>query len=433
MSNDKNRFRIEKSDDMISVFGSAFDPATIELVFQDMINTERQLYDLNEMQVGTWIGLRSFYETITKNSKIVELENVPDHILRHLLLFDLHDKILKYLSINVIAVDGTLVHMENPDKQGLLKEHFIDHKPLLIGTYISMLIKGYSFPDTRKQLNMNPIQYAQFNHTTIELCSGLILAFHLEVLEFIKILKSKVEVFHNGLSKYCETYKDDLIKNIEIFEKESKSAFELQQKDLKILSTMAFNEISQVQNCKLTDGDIMKSFKKLEGLLPKLKSVCEGMEDNGIKVFNVIAGMNVIEGSQQYLSDISNKNLSGDELETFRDEFGIMDMDSEESWDLTMDYLAKEIKALVSKVKNLSIGLQSFDLGRQILEHRCQEIDLIKNIDALTQESVKKLHIKIFSKIVTDQEKLSYEFYFPMESEERGYKTQLATSELMFF
>ena len=107
-------------------------------------------------------------------------------------------------------------------------------------------------------------------------------------------------------------------------------------------------------------------------------------------------------------------------LTAIRDAFAIMDIMSEDDWMATRVIIMDEIEHIEGLIGRCIVTLQGFDMMRQILEHRIQEMLLVTELfkangaDSLLDPDVKEQVLgKIGAHMVTEQEKVAFEFYLP--------------------
>ena len=102
-------------------------------------------------------------------------------------------------------------------------------------------------------------------------------------------------------------------------------------------------------------------------------------------------------------------------LSRVRDQFEIMDIMSEDSWEDTKPLIQKDLKAIQDYRKSCCVILQGFDLCRQVLEHRLSEVEVIINNKGNLSEIRTQVLEAITARMVTEQEKYCCRFFYPTE------------------
>lgn len=162
-------------------------------------------------------------------------------------------------------------------------------------------------------------------------------------------------------------------------------------------------------------SDLRKSLKLLLDLKAHLFDCAVKAEKGGLAALDLLHTSPTKKDLDDSLINIPH--LSGDALANFRNALSIMDPLSEDDWEETLPFVEERRDGIVKMLDDVQVLSQSFDLLRQILEHRVLELseiaDFLKNEE--TVENVRGFKEGFYDlirrKIVTDQEKLSVEVF----------------------
>lgn len=158
-------------------------------------------------------------------------------------------------------------------------------------------------------------------------------------------------------------------------------------------------------------NDFKSSILSLERHLENIEKISFTAGRNLVK-------LGVVGKLKQALMRIDGSNLNEETIESIRNDFHILDPFSDGSWLDTREEIENEFRSIKNDVGNTIVLFQSFDLLRQVLEHRIHELKIFENnLDKIQEDSCAWASLKvefydcIRRGLVTDQEKHSFNFY----------------------
>ena len=178
-------------------------------------------------------------------------------------------------------------------------------------------------------------------------------------------------------------------------------------------------------------------FLKIATSAEQLLDLARSIELVGTNLFGQVGALSVSGPLVSLFDGIADAEMTPESVEKVRDAFSIMDIMSEGDWPATKEEIRTELLKIDDYIMKLVLAMQSYDVTRQVLEHRINEANLLKalgadkDIDSLFNDLVKdQVATLASSKLVTDQEKNGFGFYFPayMQATE-----SLATGDIHFF
>ena len=152
--------------------------------------------------------------------------------------------------------------------------------------------------------------------------------------------------------------------------------------------------------------------------IASLVHIAASCEDCGIAIGGNMGSLRATQVLKNGLAAISNPDAAT--LTAIREAFAIMDIMSEDDWDATRVIIMDEIEHIETLIGRCIVTLQGFDMMRQIIEHRIHEMEMLAELhkehggDRLLDPDLREqILTKIGAHMVTEQEKVAFEFYIP--------------------
>jgi hypothetical protein len=145
--------------------------------------------------------------------------------------------------------------------------------------------------------------------------------------------------------------------------------------------------------------------ERLVGVQFDLAKVCALAEQAGVGFGTALQELDVSSTLQKLRASIV-PDVAAPAVEAVKDALGIMDPLIGDTWDEVAPFLDQEITALGDQIGEGMVLLQGFDLARQVMEHRLNEI---APDPAITVPEA--LVAKVRAKLVTEQERVACDHY----------------------
>lgn len=433
----EDRFRVHKVDGKIVLQGIISDTTNFNLI-DEMLQAVTE-FDCKGLLSASWNGIIRFDNYLRKLNRDIKLKNVPNHIFKYLRLMPAENCNYQFDDIELYVIDpeDKTFQISNIFISEAILEEISENgtKGFLQINKIQELVgrDQYNFPKMfRQKKTMNPstpesefdfwFDYLNFSYTTCTLSLDLIqsLASTLQsILKDIKIGISQSEEAVKIISNYNESQIKFIVNTISYMsdgcEKIAHSIKETTDNCYKILLKM---QVLAHQEDNIHIPDLHKLIYDFANYTLKLKAILSNVEDLGASTGQKISEIDIIEKLKKVVKLITDDKVSSEDLEKFRDMLEIMDPLSEDSWVETREYFIENLDSTEDDISNSIVLLQGFDLLRQILEHRLSESEqIILFVNSGT--STKWIDIRddiyrlVNKTLVTDQEKLSCDFFIP--------------------
>ncbi|MEI8026362.1 MAG: hypothetical protein WCI18_08430 [Pseudomonadota bacterium] len=266
------------------------------------------------------------------------------------------------------------------------------------------------------------VQYAAYCNTTIEISSVLVYAAKFNIMQILGEIKSKMASGEAALklidpkNSYTLVQRmDNMIKNIE-------SSFDTLAQKVQTQHDASLKTYADL-TARSTTSDIdgpgfTAAMAAYATTITEMVHVAAGCEDCGSAIGEQLGSLRATQVLKNGMSTFTNP--SPEMLTAIREAFAIMDIMSEDDWTATRVIIMDEIEHIEGLIGRCIVTLQGFDMMRQILEHRIQEMMLVTELfnahgaDSLLDPDVKEQVLgKIGAHMVTEQEKVAFEFYLP--------------------
>jgi hypothetical protein len=166
--------------------------------------------------------------------------------------------------------------------------------------------------------------------------------------------------------------------------------------------------------------DILKEFSEIGTTQRSLAKVLDFM---GAQLVNKVISFGEMAGIVEIFQQIDKNSLPQNKVELAGRMLFPTDSRENYEWSDIIGKVEADYQNVVASLEKCTIALQGYDLIRQVLEHRVSEAEMLhENLSSYSSgmQSFDAIREKMLemtcSKQVTDQEKLSFKFYFPNES-----------------
>lgn len=424
-------------------------------------------FDLSKLYSVSWVGLRrlvTFLESIgTRGS----LQCVPSHVHRILILLGEFSGTLTIGSVEVETrhpkkpgITKTVMDYDVLVNHGLLRGAFVafEGEGLLLDSLHVLcrpVFRNHRLPrpnfarnwaSSNMQESMFWYEYCSFVRMSIE-SSGLVLASAVRLLEdalqriFQRI--SSVEAFAKAIDPQAKKHARgrlllDLLARLN----------ELGHTCVgKLHSAQGpFRDCCHALVTAFVDRDTQKSslygtVQRMVAALDDLAPLTRSLDDVGSETSQGIVQFQERESILAFLRAVSADDIPMEKLVSARRKAKLStegaDGDEGADWPSSLRECEALLAGVDQEVENCLVAMQCYDSIRQVLEHRLAEAEhLTGALPALAEKALEfaevraKLLEKASAKLATDQEKFSFEFFFP---EEYVIRRNMGSGEVVFF
>lgn len=285
-------------------------------------------------------------------------------------------------------------------------------------------------------------EYSCFTRVVLEICSlaqestsRLIEESLQNICARISNLEFSIKNIEPNFSEYKSRYLMSLMPHIHEISKSVVVAINL--------SSTTFEAVVQTFEAlfmrdRLFPSDVFDQMKFFMNYSDQLVPIAKNLEDVGVELGDNVLKYGDFGTLHQAYKSFNGANLSEKSLIAIRRKLK-MDQYVNLTWNETFNEIINEFKLIDSELSRCIVALQGFDLVRQVLEHRIAEINIFKNCIHLVkskqmpwEELKEKILIQIVDRLVTDQEKFIYSFFFPDSTIQKN-KTKISTGDPVFF
>lgn len=454
------RFICLKKNELVKISGALTDTTTFEMLVSVLV--DKSICDLSGITFASWIGLDNFCNYIKKNNLNLVFIRIPNRLWKVLRFqksildhIEIKESEIEYYSVENNEIKSSeiktidLTNIETTNQTDFLN---LDEK-----TYIHMPIQF-----------LNSLRFEEIESERTGLSS-----WHQK--------NSEQSTFWYNILSYIESslyLSIDLVKaaqfNIAQYQQAIGVRYESAEKASKIIdSSKKFNLAGELLKngdkvfkiCKITEDAIKENYKKCHKFLLNLErqirdpnfledsfkviqefsqtivdltETTKKIEQNGQDVGTLVMSIPDTREFKKMLGELSE--IEDDKLESVRDAFNILDIMSEDDWELTKEEIFTELDSAEKDIESCVVTLQTFDITRQVLEHIQSEATIIleyKEDFSNPDYDWKGLRDKIFDRIkstlVTDQEKLAFGYFFPQTSISEKQEDNAHPGEVLMF
>ncbi len=438
LSDDDLRFRVHREGEVVRFFGCIGD--TPDLAALDGVLTDKSVCDLSNLSFASWIGLATLGSYISGKKFHLVFQAVPFKIydsMRMMKTFEeqeIKNAIAPLLDANTNKVNFNLIEFDPLREAAMSGEDWVETTP---GQKL-LVPARYLFPDLRMQREGGPIllkvqhpqkdiasfwiQYAAYCNTTVEISSVLVYAAKFNIMQILGEIKSKMASGEAALKLIDPKNSYTLVQRMENMIKNIESSFDTLARKVQTqhdASLKTYAELTSQSTTSDIDGSTFTAAMAAYATsITEMVHVAAGCEDCGSAIGEQLGSLRATQVLKNGMSTFTNP--SPEMLTAIRDAFAIMDIMSEDDWMATRVIIMDEIEHIEGLIGRCIVTLQGFDMMRQILEHRIQEMLLVTELfkangaDSLLDPDVKEQVLgKIGAHMVTEQEKVAFEFYLP--------------------
>ena len=457
MSNEK-RFRALRLGDTVSVYGTLADTTTFEAL--DSLVESGDIMDLEQLEYVSWIGINNLLEWLIEHSPNYKLKRIPWHVydmLRMLAEFD-GSRIISIIVPTMSNITGRKFSHEFKTEylqslyknKGLFPITEMGEIMTIPITHLcpNLFVKNqndWTFP--KGWFKENPghtqfwLSYLGFVTSTVGVGFTLIQAAEINIKQMVESVARKISNCETALIAIDKKPSDEFVREAnDITTEISEECSHIGKK----LNEMRANfiDIQEMTARKITKGgdndtiiECVVAMQEKMGTFPELATE---LEVAGETIGRKISRVNLVYEMKNDI--LAFEGPSKEQLIKIREAFYLMNPLSEDDWAESKLEIEKEFEALDNEVGRCIVTLQTFDLVRQILEHRLNEGSVIERHfeDLLTdkiqwQDIRKVLNLYIANSMVTDQEKLAFQFFLPKGFLEMAETDKAAPGDLMLF
>ncbi len=456
----KNRFVAHQIGKQVALKGSITDTTTFEAINKLIENGT--VINCTELGPCSWNGLCAFVDYIKQqNFTDITLTNVAPGLYRYLKLipgladamqitsFSYYGKkindgkltpiLLNWREGDSVPMDTDFLPAKSPDELG-------DLSRFLITSLFAMPLSTPA-PEPPHKLNdeqadcFHWYRYSHFVHDTVGLTALLIESVQIGIGDIFTRLDARLKTVKSGfstLSKPVPLPNYDL----EALSKEINTTMEpciAQMNDLYAqFDLVTFNLLRKLMVTTDTDRltEVVEELIKATNLL---HNTAMQLEQIGATIGGKVQALSAEDDLKKAVTELTSTALAADDLTKLRDAFLIVDVMSDGDQDLSRDEIFNEIAQIGSEINRCIVQVQGFDLARQMLEHRIKEAKLITEWEMGDGPKVHSLNLRaeliklIIDRMVTDQEKAVFKFYFPDEQQSAAPTDTLGAGDLLLF
>jgi hypothetical protein len=433
------------------------------MCFDGMLDPTMTL-DMGSLKSISWIGAKRLFEVMKKCGHNLPIQNLKYEIFRVLRLFPEFSEVFSLLSVELpFAVSREEVMNFKTVNWDLISDwltgaNFVrdDSYGKLCEPLCFALPKGLSeiyHPDLAFNSSSGDIDhdelafwYKTYNFfiISVDLAEQLVASVSDQLIGSVEKIRLRYKNAQNAINVVDATVQlydaeqfDDIIRCINESHEEIKALVALKKQELMRWYLNAHHACYELTED--TRSNFLDTLDHFYHITVALKEIGGKLEDFGAQVSFKIYSASTIEKLREKFGAISGDGLTPTMLEAIREHLLIMDVMSEGSWDDTKPIIIEELGAIDADIAATAVNVQGFDLARQILEHRIAEAEVFKSDlaslvtgDCYWMETKGKLMEKICAKLVTDQEKLAFDFYYREAIVELGTK-KADPGDVLFF
>ncbi|KAB8033327.1 hypothetical protein [Fluviispira multicolorata] len=417
---------------------------------------------LQDLYSVSWLGLQRFYEMVFKFPNKVLLSDIPPHVYRILLLLPSFGK---KVGVKSFVIE---VFKPNQDKKkiSMTIEKLVEigkkqgcFASLPDGSRISgslhhlcrPFFNDFQIPHknfSSKWCIKNEgicnffYEYACFMRVTLEICSlaqestaRLIEESLQQICMRISNLEFGVKTIDPNFSDYKSRSLMSLMPHIHEVSKSVVIGLNL--------SSTTFEAVAETFEAiflseRMVGSELFDQMEYFINFTDQLTPMARSLEDVGVELGDNTLKYGEISSLRKAFETFSGKDLSEKNISTLRRKLK-MDQSINLNWEDTLKEIQNEFKLIQNELGRCIVALQGFDLVRQVLEHRVGEVEILKdNFNAVRDKELnweqlkERILIKIVDRLVTDQEKFSFAFFFP-DSTIKQHESKLLNGETFFF
>ncbi|MDD9950041.1 MAG: hypothetical protein OXT67_00605 [Zetaproteobacteria bacterium] len=446
------RFRVYGKESCIELHGSINDTTKFHAL-KEFIR-EQNTIDFSGLETCSWHGLASLDRFFQDTKKSYKFINIPGRLYNFMRLLPSIKE--KYVIDNFMLCQFELdtyasVETYYTVNAEQLATHATVDSPNVIPVANNLALDGfifrfnpemfqdstpaYTFHNPWYQTNAEQAYFwiclLEYWESTLALSLDVIFSLRIGLQRSLCAVKARVEAAEAAFSSIGKVSGDLSYKLQETITWLEKQCTDIEQRIYKILKSVQYErrscfrggDLDLIQNCVEFIQHLQKSAHSIASLLEFIDTIEETGQNAGEKLLQI----SVVRKLNEALLKVDGFELSEAKINEVRKGFNIMDPLSDGKWEETKEEINKELDHIQHELGSCVVLFQSFDLLRQMLEHRQAEADIIcQNEEQLLQnndqwrEVREQIYQQIKKTLVTDQEKYSFAFFLP-----EGYKAYL--------
>ncbi|BBH53375.1 hypothetical protein [Fluviispira sanaruensis] len=453
-------FEVIQEGSISKLKGHLVDSTQLEAHVQ--ILSKAKEISLKELFSVSWLGLQRFYEMVFKFPNKTLLSDIPPHVYRILLLLPSFGKKVgvksfmievskpnqekKKISMTIEKLaeigkkQGCFAHLEDGSRISGSLHHLC--RPLF--NDFSLPKKNFSSNWCKKNEGICNFfyEYSCFMRVTLEMCSlaqdstaRLIEESLQQICMRISNLEFGVKTIDPNFSEYKSRSLMSLMPHIHEVSKSVVIGLNL--------SSTTFEAVSETFEAiflseRMVGPELFDQMDYFIKFTDQLTPMARSLEDVGVELGDNTLKYGEISSLRKAFETFSGRDLSEKNIATLRRKLK-MDQYTNLTWEETLKEIQNEFKLIQNELGRCIVALQGFDLVRQVLEHRVGEVEILRDhFEAVRSkemhwEKLKELVlIKIVDRLVTDQEKFSFAFFFP-DCTIKQNDSKLLNGETFFF
>ena len=457
----QNNFEVLVDESKCKLKGHLVDSTNLNL-YKDIFSSTDEI-DMSELHSISWLGVQRFYEMLTRFDRKIYLTNIPPHIYRTILLLIQPDKSVLIKSFILEVFDNKevktkiLANMDQVVELAIVQGAFSkwDAKTTISGSLHHLCRPSFG---TKEGPKMN------FASTWCKENEGICNFFY-EYSCFMRVILEVCALAQQSTSTLIEESLQQIcgrvanlefgIKSLEPSFSESKSRTLMSLlphiHDVSIavvsdinLSSNTFAAVSQTFEAMFSNNNMNNSnslFEQMNHFLnftAQISPISKSLEDVGVELGDHILRYGEVSSLRKCFESFPGKDLTDKNIASLRRKLKF-DQNKNLTWDDTLKEILNEFKIIQNELGKCIIALQGFDLIRQVLEHRTKEIEIFEKCmpDVKTKKESwevmrDKVIAQIMDRLVTDQEKYAFAFFFPnVQLQKRDEK--LTPGDTFFF
>ncbi|MBQ47369.1 MAG: hypothetical protein CMP10_07850 [Zetaproteobacteria bacterium] len=454
----KKPFRAQKFEGTICVSGTLTDTTKFDLL-ADMVESSIFI-DMEHVDYASWLGVKNLLEWLLQEVPSYNLKRIPWHIFEMLRIFSMFDgsKVYSIIVPTRNTTSATLFYHEFRveyikyiyDKRGIFPETEMGEMLTVPATSICPELfrlnkEKWNFPKGWFMENPRHTQfwlsYLGFVISTVGVGCNLMQSVDIKLQRILANVAKKLNECELALKVIGQPSTKAYAKGAQLLVKE------IAEHCLHVGTELSdikkhFEEIQEKVAGKIiapdADDSIIDCVVEIQQRMSAIPDINAELESVGEMIGNKVGQIHQIDHIKDEILSFSDP--SKDQLGKIRKSFYMIKSSGDGSWESLKLEIEREFARLDKETSTCIVSLQTFDLIRQILEHRHNEGDVIQRYMSdlaakrIKWEEVEKvLNVYIANSMISEQEKLAFKFFLPAGFEKIAHKKKAAPGEIMLF
>lgn len=454
----EHRFRAIKVEDTVQFHGSLGDTTRFEPIRE--LLTGAKFLDLKQLKSASFNGLKSLLTLLAKENATITLRNIPVSTYRNLGLLFEEGYTLPLESFEVLTVRNDAIDTLEASSftsemlMNLLfsEGDFGSHENRRVLLSLRHLCRPLLPPGTPLEPRfLNPwsmanasqvsfwLDYASFALSIMDTsCDGLT-SLSISLVEKVGSLSLRISNANKGLALLQGTDREAPPQASEAITQCTASIIGQIDRARAAYRTLILNLNLALSGSPAEHTTFFEFLETLRTLgKGELAQLVNSIETMGAELASHLLSLYSAQPYVEAFQKAPQGEIGEELLEDLRDAFLIMDIMSEGDVAATMEEIITELTAIEADLMSNMVDLQTFDLTRQIIEHRIKESECLEVLlpacaaQEMPWELVRDELLEMAgSKLVTDQEKDAFAFHFPYF--QRKSSGSMPAGEVSFF